>query len=110
METRRKRQDYLALNDGYDTAALKDERISSPIADAADPGLSSLRYSFSQTELDAEVDSLRHLPESEVSLQNRHHNNKIPAQLLPSCQLLRQAKKEHSFANISPERSSERVV
>ncbi|KAK9315039.1 hypothetical protein V1522DRAFT_86612 [Lipomyces starkeyi] len=52
---------YLALNHGYDTETLTDDSISSPIPDTAEPGPSSSRYSFSQTELDREVDSLLHL-------------------------------------------------
>ncbi|KAK9312017.1 hypothetical protein V1524DRAFT_440643, partial [Lipomyces starkeyi] len=50
METRGNRQDYLALNDGYDTESQTDSRYSSPILDATGPGSSSLPYSIGQPE------------------------------------------------------------
>ncbi|KAK9490521.1 hypothetical protein V1508DRAFT_424700 [Lipomyces doorenjongii] len=41
LETRGNGQDYLALNDGYDTEALTEDRISSKIPDAAVPHVSA---------------------------------------------------------------------
>ncbi|KAK9311899.1 hypothetical protein V1524DRAFT_440926, partial [Lipomyces starkeyi] len=49
METRGNRQDYLALNDGYDTET-QTSSCSSPILDATDSGSSSLHYSIGQPE------------------------------------------------------------
>ncbi|KAK9241486.1 hypothetical protein V1506DRAFT_440602, partial [Lipomyces tetrasporus] len=66
METRGHRQNYLALNDGYDTDVQTEDPNSSPILDAADAGPSSRRYSISQIELDTEVDSLIQLSESGI--------------------------------------------
>ncbi|KAK9489763.1 hypothetical protein V1508DRAFT_361396 [Lipomyces doorenjongii] len=66
MKTRGNRQDYLALNDGYDNETQTDSRCSSPILDATDPGSSSLHYSAGQPELYAEADPILQLSDSEI--------------------------------------------
>ncbi|KAK9342093.1 hypothetical protein V1522DRAFT_417255, partial [Lipomyces starkeyi] len=66
METRGNRQDYLALNDGYDTETQTDSHCSSPILDATDSGSSSLHYSIGQPELYAEVDPILQLSDCEI--------------------------------------------
>ncbi|ODQ69996.1 hypothetical protein LIPSTDRAFT_333809 [Lipomyces starkeyi NRRL Y-11557] len=66
MEIRRNRQDYLALNDGYDTETQTDTRCSSPILEAADPGSSSSHYSIGQPESYTEIDTIIQLSDFEI--------------------------------------------
>ncbi|KAK9237946.1 hypothetical protein V1525DRAFT_342647, partial [Lipomyces kononenkoae] len=65
MQTRGNRQDYLALNDGYDSETQTDTRCYSPILDATDPGPSSLNDSIGQPESDPPVDPIL-LSDSEI--------------------------------------------
>ncbi|KAJ8100121.1 hypothetical protein POJ06DRAFT_124813 [Lipomyces tetrasporus] len=63
METRGNRQNYLALNDGYDSEGLPEDQLSNPT-----PGPSSNPI-FSQGELDSfiEISDVEVLPSDSVS-------------------------------------------
>ncbi|KAK9357279.1 hypothetical protein V1504DRAFT_472194 [Lipomyces starkeyi] len=102
METRGNRQDYLALNDGYDTETQTDSRCSSPILDATDSGSSSLPYSIGQPELYAEVDPTIQLSDSEILPSESVSQPQNLTQLLRGHQLVRRAEKNHGFGNILP--------
>ncbi|KAJ6091535.1 hypothetical protein N7467_003504 [Penicillium canescens] len=52
LETHGKRQNYVALNDGYDSEALPEDRLSSP-----NPGLSTL----------PELDTFLDIPDLEIN-------------------------------------------
>ncbi|KAK9234129.1 hypothetical protein V1525DRAFT_321626, partial [Lipomyces kononenkoae] len=59
MQTRGNRQNYLALNDGYDSDALSEDWISSPLSPAAQDPVepSSLPHSQSQSAVSSDINS-----------------------------------------------------
>ncbi|KAK9319728.1 hypothetical protein V1517DRAFT_310476 [Lipomyces orientalis] len=63
METRGNRQNYLVLNDGYESDAQSGDWISSP---PEEPGPSSLPHSVGQPAVGADINSYVEVPDDEV--------------------------------------------
>ncbi|KAK9357130.1 hypothetical protein V1504DRAFT_136801 [Lipomyces starkeyi] len=70
METRGNRQNYLALNDGYESDAPSEDWISSPLSPATqgpeEPGPSALPHSLGQSAVGADINSCVEVPDDEV--------------------------------------------
>ncbi|KAK9334734.1 hypothetical protein LIPSTDRAFT_738 [Lipomyces starkeyi NRRL Y-11557] len=70
MQTRGNRQNYFALNDGYDSDAASEDCISSPLSpatqDLEEPGPSSLPDFLSQSAVSADVNSCVEILDDEI--------------------------------------------
>ncbi|KAK9385567.1 hypothetical protein V1515DRAFT_237307 [Lipomyces mesembrius] len=70
MQTRGNRQNYLALNDGYDSDAASEDWISSPLSpatqDLEEAGPSYLPHSLSQSAVSADINSCVEILDDEV--------------------------------------------
>ncbi|KAK9428606.1 hypothetical protein V1505DRAFT_332264, partial [Lipomyces doorenjongii] len=70
MQTRGNRQNYLALNDGYDSDAASEDWISSPLSpetqDLEEAGPSCLPHSLSQSAVSADINSWVEILDDEV--------------------------------------------
>ncbi|KAK9327457.1 hypothetical protein V1520DRAFT_264655, partial [Lipomyces starkeyi] len=66
MEARGDRQNYLALNDGYESDAPSEDWISSPLSPEPKPGPSALPHSLGQSAVGADINSCVEVPDDEV--------------------------------------------